>query len=48
MERKMHQMTFRFPNEMKERLKKKADERGMTLTGIIKDIIWTYLESERK
>ena len=32
----MYQMILRIPTELKEQLKKAADERGQTLTGLIR------------
>lgn len=43
----MYQMILRFPTELKERLKKEAVTRGQTLTGMIKLILWEWLEKQK-
>nr|DAO47372.1 MAG TPA: hypothetical protein [Caudoviricetes sp.] len=40
----MYQMILRIPTELKEQLKKAADERGQTLTGLIRQILWEWAE----
>ncbi len=40
----MHQMILRISIELKEKLKKAADERGQTLTGLIRQILWEWVD----
>lgn len=40
---KMYQMILRIPMEMKQDLKVEAKARGQTLTGLIKQILWEWL-----
>ena len=39
----MYQMILRIPMEMKQDLKVEAKARGQTLTGLIKQILWEWL-----
>ena len=42
----MYQMLFRFPIELKVRLKAEAEQRGQTLTGLMKQILWEWAEKK--
>ena len=42
----IYQMVLRFPTELKEALKAAAEERGQTLTGLIKQILWEWVKRE--
>ena len=44
----MYQMIFRFPAEWKKILKAEADKKGQTLTGLIKQILWDWIENKRE
>lgn len=40
----MYQMILRISDDMKERLKNEANERGQTLTGLIRQILWEWAD----
>ena len=44
----MYQMIFRFPKELKEDLKVEADKRGQTLTGLMKQILYDWVEKNER
>lgn len=40
----MYQMILRITKETHENLKKQAEARGQTLTGLIRQILWEWIE----
>ena len=43
----MYQMILRIPLDMKEDLKREAEARGQTMTGLIKLIIWDWVNKNK-
>lgn len=43
----MYQMLFRFPKELKEIVKQEADKKGQTLTGMMKQILWEWVNRNK-
>ena len=41
-------MTIRPPEELKKQLQEKAEEIGIPLNSLVIQILWDYLEPERK
>lgn len=44
----MYQMLLRFPIELKDALKSSADLRGQTLTALIKQILWEWVNNQKE
>ena len=44
MKKEREQITIRLPSELKEKLQRKADERGVTLNDQIIIVVWDYLK----
>mgnify|MGYP003370754380 CR=1 FL=1 len=44
----MHQMILRITKETHDSLKEQAKARGQTLTGLIRQILWEWIEENKK
>ena len=44
----MYQMILRFPMELKDIIKQEATKKGLTLTSMIKQILWEWAEAKQK
>ena len=42
------QILIRTPEELKNRLREKALQKGLTLNGLIKQILWDWVEKQAK
>ena len=45
---KITRSTLRIPEELLDGLKEIAQRKGQTLNGLIRDILWDWLERERR
>ena len=44
----MHDMTLRIPEQLRDEIKRSAEERGQTISGMIRQILYEWIKKTKK